>query len=349
MTPNRLAYSCIAALALAGSALLSSPVAAQERGTVELGVLGRYTAMDKDLEVEDILAGGGRIGLFFARNWALEAELTYGVGDIENPSSALEDKYSDPLWNYRIAYNAPFGTRNAFIIGAGYAYDAFGYARTKPLRSGGPSGLLGIRFGLNNNWSLRAEAHGHYAVKVDADEETLRPDQDSYMNIGGQLGLSYQFNPFRRRTVTVTDTVQITRTQVDTVYRERIAPPTQAGPTTGPRTPVVIGLVNFVFAQADLTTDAQRILGDIATSLARPENAGIRIEVKGHTDAIGGEQANLQLAERRAESVAAFLAQNGVDRGRITTAAAGKGEPVAENRTPEGRATNRRVVISIVN
>jgi outer membrane protein OmpA-like peptidoglycan-associated protein len=345
MTKTRFALPFYAAVVLAGSALLPSTAVSQDRGTIEAGIFGRYTLMDDVLSVEDMIAGGGRLGLFLWRNVSIEGDFSYGVASIENPVPP-DDEYSSPLWNFRLLWNAPFGQRNAFLLGGGYAYDAFGYARSKPQRSGGPSGLVGVRFGFGDSWSLRGELHGHMGASVDADTELQRPDQDSYFNYGFQLGLSYQFNPFRTKEVVREVPKEVVRVQVDTVYRERIVEQPATAPAAGGT--VVIGIVNFVFAKADLTSDANRILSDIAASLARPENRNIRIEVKGHTDAVGGEQANQQLADRRANAVADYLAANGVDRGRITTVAAGKGEPVAENRTPEGRATNRRVVISIV-
>ena len=86
----------------------------------------------------------------------------------------------------------------------------------------------------------------------------------------------------------------------------------------------------------------------MAASLARPESQSLRIEVVGNTDAIGGESYNNRLSERRAQAVVDFLRSNGVADTRMTPRAAGEGNPVASNDNPEGRATNRRVLISII-
>lgn len=72
------------------------------------------------------------------------------------------------------------------------------------------------------------------------------------------------------------------------------------------------------------------------------------IEVAGHTDSVGSDQYNQQLSERRANSVAAYLAGRDVDRSRMVTVGAGEAYPVATNETDAGRAQNRRVEITIV-
>ena len=116
-----------------------------------------------------------------------------------------------------------------------------------------------------------------------------------------------------------------------------------------PGATVVIGAVNFDFDRAELSSDARRILDDVATSLARPEASSLTLIVTGNTDAIGGESYNNRLSERRAASVAEYLSSKGVTSSRITQRAAGEGNPVASNANPEGRATNRRVLIELQN
>ena len=71
-------------------------------------------------------------------------------------------------------------------------------------------------------------------------------------------------------------------------------------------------------------------------------------EVGGHTDSQGSDSYNQTLSERRANSVADYLANKGMPRARMVTIGAGEGHPVASNDTEEGRAQNRRVEITIV-
>ena len=68
----------------------------------------------------------------------------------------------------------------------------------------------------------------------------------------------------------------------------------------------------------------------------------------GHTDSVGADGYNQALSIRRAESVKAYLVSKGVDKSRIYTEGKGEKQPVADNKTAEGRAKNRRVEIEVV-
>lgn len=119
---------------------------------------------------------------------------------------------------------------------------------------------------------------------------------------------------------------------------------------------VVVNLpdVLFEFGRSDLTGDAQGRVQGIADVL-NDQARGRRISIEGHTDAIGGEEANQRLSERRAGSVASALATSGVDQARVTTTGYGERYPVAPNTNPDGsdnstgRAKNRRVEVVIEN
>ena len=69
----------------------------------------------------------------------------------------------------------------------------------------------------------------------------------------------------------------------------------------------------------------------------------MKIEVGGHTDNVGSADANLKLSRERAQAVMAALAERGVAAGRLTAKGYGQTVPVADNRTEDGRAKNRRV------
>jgi outer membrane protein OmpA-like peptidoglycan-associated protein len=106
------------------------------------------------------------------------------------------------------------------------------------------------------------------------------------------------------------------------------------------------GGVTFAFNSSDLNAQFHPVLDKVATTLAEYDKTVI--EVAGHTDSVGSDTYNQQLSERRANSVAAYLAAHGVPQPRMVTVGAGEGHPVASNDTEEGRAANRRVEITIV-
>lgn len=102
--------------------------------------------------------------------------------------------------------------------------------------------------------------------------------------------------------------------------------------------------VLFDFDDATLRPDAHQTLQDIADELAASDGA---VLVEGHTDSQGDAEYNLGLSERRAESVAAWLAENtDIGPDDIETIGHGETEPAATNDTEEGRQHNRRVVIT---
>lgn len=102
----------------------------------------------------------------------------------------------------------------------------------------------------------------------------------------------------------------------------------------------------FDFRRAELKPEAEAALTELVQVLQADSRATVRLE--GHTDAVGGAEYNLKLAEARADTVGKYLMSRGIEAERILTVGLGRTEPVADNATEEGRAMNRRVDISIV-
>jgi OmpA-OmpF porin, OOP family len=105
-------------------------------------------------------------------------------------------------------------------------------------------------------------------------------------------------------------------------------------------------LVEFEPGSADLTAQGQAVLDELLPVLQQVE--GRRIEVVGHTDSDGSREQNLILSQARADSVKAYLVSRGVDGTRILTGGAGPDRPVADNRSSEGRARNRRIEFRVL-
>jgi len=74
--------------------------------------------------------------------------------------------------------------------------------------------------------------------------------------------------------------------------------------------------------------------------------SGETIIVVGHTDSVGSDDYNIKLGQRRADAVRAYLISKGVKQ-TVVASSRGEREPIADNKTPQGRAKNRRVVIEI--
>ncbi len=99
--------------------------------------------------------------------------------------------------------------------------------------------------------------------------------------------------------------------------------------------------VNFDTGKATIKPDSAKTLDDAAAAL---KVAGaLRVEVAGHTDNVGAPEANQRLSQERAQAVMAALVGRGIKTDRLTAKGYGQTTPVADNRTEEGRAKNRRV------
>ena len=113
---------------------------------------------------------------------------------------------------------------------------------------------------------------------------------------------------------------------------------------------------------AEKITFAADVLFDFDKSVIKPEGRsklddlagkakGVNLEVViaiGHADSIGSDAYNQRLSVRRAESVKAYLVSKGIEANRIYTEGKGEKQPVADNKTREGRAKNRRVEIEVI-
>jgi outer membrane protein OmpA-like peptidoglycan-associated protein len=113
------------------------------------------------------------------------------------------------------------------------------------------------------------------------------------------------------------------------------------------RKTLILEGVNFETGQATLTPESEAILNGVAESLVA--NDTIRVQVTGHTDNTGSLALNRRLSLARAESVRQYLISKGVAEDRLTARGLGPAEPVASNRTAEGRAQNRRVELRRLN
>ncbi|WP_157267704.1 outer membrane protein OmpA [Azohydromonas aeria] len=102
----------------------------------------------------------------------------------------------------------------------------------------------------------------------------------------------------------------------------------------------------FDFDKAVLKPDARAKLDDLVS-----KTGGVNLEViiaVGHTDSVGTDAYNQRLSVRRAEAVKAYLVSKGIEKNRVYTEGKGEKQPVADNRSAEGRAKNRRVEIEVV-
>jgi OOP family OmpA-OmpF porin len=102
----------------------------------------------------------------------------------------------------------------------------------------------------------------------------------------------------------------------------------------------------FDFDKSALKPEGRAKLDDLIGKIK-----GINLEViiaVGHTDSVGSNSYNQKLSVKRSESVKAYLVSKGIEKNRVYTEGKGETQPVADNKTSEGRSKNRRVEIEVV-
>lgn len=116
---------------------------------------------------------------------------------------------------------------------------------------------------------------------------------------------------------------------------------------TGDRLDLIMpGNITFNTNEYTLRSEFQPVLNSVAQVLYKYKDT--RLQVLGHTDSTGSADYNYSLSNRRATSVANYLASQGLDQNRILSQGMGPDQPIASNATESGRAQNRRVELQIV-
>ena len=102
----------------------------------------------------------------------------------------------------------------------------------------------------------------------------------------------------------------------------------------------------FDFDKSALKPEAKAKLDDL---VAKTKAVALEVIIAvGHTDSVGADAYNQKLSVARSEAVKAYLVSKGIEKNRVYTEGKGEKQPVADNKTTEGRAKNRRVEIEVV-
>jgi|GEM_PF-2805858 len=197
----------------------------------------------------------------------------------------------------------------------------------------------GVSYDRDHSFHLAAGAGLEYGL---ANGIALRAEYTSYDTDAQLLSLSAikRFGePSYARTAEISDDMVVPQ-QVVAEPPAPTPPPVQAAP------PVDRTITLFDFNQKDVPYSYTAQLNALAIALTDYED--IEVQIDGHTDWVGSGGFNQRLSEERAVSVATYLMNRGISADRLSVAGYGEMEPVADNRTEEGRAQNRRVEISRV-
>ena len=106
--------------------------------------------------------------------------------------------------------------------------------------------------------------------------------------------------------------------------------------------------MKFGFNRSELSAPAKAALDAFADKI-RAENKNVYVEIQGHTDNTGSAAYNLKLGQERADEVMRYLnMQHGFPLHRMNAISYGAAKPIADNKTKEGRAQNRRVTLVVL-
>lgn len=326
-----------------------------QKGQVEAGAFGGYVFTgDYPIEPKDAFLGGLRLGYWITDSFTAELSGQRAFSeDVTGGSSLKLDSYRfNLLWNFRSGHSfRPFVT-----LGAGY--EGFDFPVVSQEYSLGYNGGLGLRHFISDRAGLRLE--GRY-IYLNAD---YLPRGDYIHNIEAQLGFFYLFGKGKKKAPPAPvvapvpapqpapapapvdgdadgDGVLDSKDKCENTAKDVKVDETGCPPEVVKKARGALKGVTFVFGKAELTEPSKKVLDEVITALKEVTDG--KIEVQGHTDNIGGADVNLKMSQARAEAVANYLMEQGVDEKRLSWKGYGDSQPVADNKTSAGRAQNRRV------
>jgi OOP family OmpA-OmpF porin len=122
-------------------------------------------------------------------------------------------------------------------------------------------------------------------------------------------------------------------------------PPVVPAPAPVVEKKIVLRGINFDFDKSNIKPEFTPVLDEGVDILKA--NPDAKIVIGGHTDSVGTDAYNQKLSERRAQSVLDYFAKKGIDKNRMKAVGYGEAKPIADNKTKEGRALNRRVELQV--
>lgn len=353
-----------------------------DEGAWYVSQMATYTDDDGARRLDDSIGGGEfRVGWKWTDTFALEGLLGYhridGWPEWPTVTQRQHQEFLELGMNVITSFNTQGNFSPYLIAGAGY----LGTETELGTSDNGPSGTAGlgmkVRFG-DSPWSLRAEWRMRHAFGGD----------NSYTDQLGSIGVRYAFGGASESVTASAFTGSEATTESDSdgdgvVDSQDACPNSPSGIPVNPAgclqdidqdgvaderdqcagtaagvkvdgngcdivelSPAELKAVNFALESAVLSADTKRSLDSSASLLSK--NADVRIEIGGHADSSGPEDYNMKLSQRRAEAARGYLQNAGVDTARMTVRAYGESQPIATNETALGRATNRRVEITLL-
>lgn len=354
---NAIARMTAIAAIVAAPALTTEAQESRESGYVT--ILPHY--VDTNYERRGTDPDGQGLGIGYGRpigdRWAWELQ-TFGDVYGTDPEAATDFKRYGAGLDFKYSFRRGDGFTPFFLIGAGISRNDVSPDDFNDNDFFGNTGLGFVTRGLGQSGvRIRAEAR-YVRDRFEAVNEGKKNDRIFALGVQLPLGRAPEERIVERevvREVTREVPANIVDSDNDGVPDQNDrCPGTLAGLATDNRgcaatseqSSVRLEGVTFELNSAELTASARQTLLRVVEALRGEPN--LRAEIAGHTDSSGADDYNLNLSQRRAESVQQFLVSQGIDRSRLQARGYGESRPVADNNTADGRERNRRVEFNVL-
>ena len=194
-----------------------------------------------------------------------------------------------------------------------------------------------VKLGTNPN-KADTDGDGLYdGTEVKLNTNPLKADSDGDGLSDGEEVTKYKTNPLAKDTDagTVDDKTEVNRGTNPLDPKDDVVLEIKAN------APIVLSGVTFATGKSDLTPESETVLEKAYNTLSAYSN--MKVEIRGYTDNVGRASSNKRLSQRRANSVKNWLVRKGIDANRIRAIGMGESNPIANNKTKEGRRLNRRI------
>lgn len=332
---------------LVGSAVSLS---AQQGQAWVSGHLGQ-TMFENDSNLKDKLHYGIGAGHWYTNRWgldlrALQNDLQLDTNPFNIGSAKQTHLLASGLFNLRP------GAENW------YPYLAAGLGGTNVEAPYSGKGDSTTRFNYHGGVGLMGKLAEHFMLDLSARAVRVEMPK-SRTEILATLGLGYTWGGGRKAAPAPTPApIPMPEPKPEPVVAPAPPPPPPPAPEppkevakpVPPPPPAKIVLdeavLHFANNKAELGADAVAAIRKVAEGL-KAYSGEYSLEVSGHTSSIGGLVLNKALAKRRAEAVAKVLIEAGIPAAKVSTVGVGPDKPIADNKTKEGQAKNRRVEIDV--
>ncbi len=171
---------------------------------------------------------------------------------------------------------------------------------------------------------------------------TSNPETGEYI-ITLPIGSSYSYFADRSGYYSVSNNIDLSS---ENSFKEMVVDITMQSVKSLTETAIILNNIYFDFDRYELKPESFVELDRVHKFLS--DNPGVKIEISAHTDSKGSEEYNLELSQKRAESVVKYLVSKNTDPGRMTAKGYGESVPLYDNSTEEGMAKNRRVEMRVI-